>query len=86
LPASFIADEFGVAPKSNCHLDEMKGLPTGAKNNSQKTLFWKKSRLNRIGLYLVMKIVTQPYGRFRRYRLKYSKILWHIFVMPSILK
>jgi hypothetical protein len=66
VPASFLAGKFGVFPKSNCHLDEMKGLPTGAKNNSQKTLCWKKSRLNKIGLYLVMKIVTHSYGIFRR--------------------
>ena len=89
VPASFLVDEFGVAPKSNCHLDEMKVLSTRAKNNSQKTLCWKKSRLNKICLYLLVKNVTHPYGGFRgfrRYGLKYSKSLWHIFVMSSILK
>jgi hypothetical protein len=75
VPARFLADEFGVAAKSNCHLDEMKVLPTGAKNNSQKTLCWKKSLLNKIGLYLLKKIVTHSYGSFRRYILKYSKSL-----------
>jgi hypothetical protein len=78
VPASFLADEVGVAPNSNCHLDEMKGLPTGAKENSQKTLCWEKPRSNKIGLYLVTKIVTHPYGSFRRYRLKYSKSFGHI--------
>jgi len=78
VPASFLAVEFGVTPKSNCNLDEMKGLPTRAKNNSQKTSSLKKSRLNKICLYLVMKIVTHPYGGFRRYRIKCSKYLWRI--------
>jgi len=45
VPAHFLANDFGVVPKSNCNLDEMKGLPTAAKNNSHRTLCWKKSRL-----------------------------------------
>jgi hypothetical protein len=41
VPAHFLANDFGVAPKSNCNLDEIKDLPTAAKNKSRNIMLEK---------------------------------------------